>query len=111
MSWLNEEASSNIATILVTCAVFQLPMSWLNVEPKNIHGMITTFSVFQLPMSPLNDEVQQNVHSMLVTDDVSQFEMSPLNVLLPPKPWYEDVSKCHPLISSTKLVSQFVIVP
>ena len=32
MSWLNAEARENIDSISVTCAVFQLPMSWLNAE-------------------------------------------------------------------------------
>ena len=32
MSWLNAEAELNIYSILVTFSVFQLPMSWLNVE-------------------------------------------------------------------------------
>ena len=32
MLWLNAEAERNIAPISVTCAVFQLPMSWLNAE-------------------------------------------------------------------------------
>jgi hypothetical protein len=32
MSWLKAEAELNIDLISVTCAVFQLPMSWLNAE-------------------------------------------------------------------------------
>ena len=32
MSWLNAEADQNIAYIVVTFSVFQLPMSWLNAE-------------------------------------------------------------------------------
>ena len=32
MSWLNEEADSNIFSMSVTLFVFQLPMSWLNAE-------------------------------------------------------------------------------
>ena len=65
MSWLNAEAEENITFISVTCAVFQLPMSWLNAE---------------------NDEVEQNIQYMLVTEDVSQLEMSPLKAVLFPKP-------------------------
>ena len=51
MSWLNSEASKNIPYILVTCAVFQLPMSWLNAEAEeNINFISVTCAVFQLPM-------------------------------------------------------------
>ena len=34
MSWLNAEAEENIASIEVTCAVFQSPMAWLNAEAE-----------------------------------------------------------------------------
>ena len=85
MSWLNAEASLNIALIVVTCAVFQLPMSWLNAE------------------------AEENIEPMVVTFPVSHFEMSPLNVLLPPKPLSTVPS--DPFISVTKLVSQCGIVP
>ena len=34
MSWLNAEANRNIAYIVVTFPVSQLPMSWLNAEAE-----------------------------------------------------------------------------
>src|SRR6056300_1949107 len=46
---------------------------------------------------------------MVVTCAVFQFPMSPLNVLLPPKPLC--ALPVHPLISVTKLTSQFGIAP
>ena len=55
MSWLNAEADKNILSILVTCAVFQLPMAWLNAEAEeNINPIVVTCAVFQFPMSWLN---------------------------------------------------------
>jgi len=47
---------------------------------------------------------------MFVTCDVSQLEMSPLKSLPPQKPWLFQ-SSSYPLISVTKLTSQFGIVP
>jgi hypothetical protein len=110
MSWLNEDAPLNIYPILTTCAVFQLPMSWLNAEAdSNIAPISVTFSVFQLPMFWLNEDALLNIYPIVFTDDVSHFEISPLNVLLPPKPVKAFPS--DPLISVTKLVFQFGIVP
>ncbi|CAL6407945.1 unnamed protein product [Bathycoccus prasinos] len=90
MSWLNAEADLNIYPILVTWDVSQLPMSWLNAEAEfrvcNIPLILVTFDVFQLPMSWLNASAESNVRYILVTDDVSHAEISALNVLLPPKP-------------------------
>ena len=51
-------------SISVTCAVFQLPMSWLNAEAElNILYIVVTFSVFQLPMSWLNAEADKTYSS------------------------------------------------
>jgi len=91
--------------------VFQLPMSWLNAEAElNIDLIVVTCAVFQLPMSWLNAEARLNVDLMEVTFPVFHFEISALNVLLPPKPLYELIS-VYPLISVTKLTSQFGIAP
>ena len=54
MSWLNAEASRNIANISVTRAVFHPPMSWLNAEqPRNICPISVTCPVSHFEMSPL----------------------------------------------------------
>jgi len=70
-----------------------------------------TCDVFQFPMSWLKSAASVNIQAIFFTPDVSQLEMSPLNVFAYAKPWYESVSKLYPLISVTKLVSQFGIVP
>ena len=70
-------------TMLVTCETSQFPIGWLNAEALS------------------------NIANMFVTCDVSNRVISPLNVFLFPKP----ISFGYPLISVTKLTSQFGIVP
>ena len=62
MGWLKEVASLNIDSMLVTAAVFQLPMSWLNeVAPSNIDSMLVTAAVFHLPMGWLKAVAPWNI--------------------------------------------------
>ena len=52
---MNAEAEENIILISVTCAVFQLPMSWLNAEAEeNIHDIDVADAVFHFEMLPMN---------------------------------------------------------
>merc|ERR1719271_2020061 len=60
--------------MVVTLAVFQLEISWLNM-----FFMVVTLAVFQLEISWLNALAPLNISSMEVTLDVSQREMSALN--------------------------------
>ena len=108
MSWLNEATDSNIAYMSVTLDVSQLPIGWLNEEAsKNIDTMLVTCETSQFPIGWLNAEALSNIANMFVTRDVSQFVISPLNMFFSPKP----TPFGYPLISVTKLVSQFGIVP
>ena len=62
---------------VLTCAVSQLLMSWLNVLALwNMPAMFVTFAVFQSPMGWLKDVALENMAFMSVTELVSQPLMS-----------------------------------
>ena len=79
MSWLNEDAPSNIDDMLVTEAVFQRPIGWLKAAlPANIDDMLVTLAVFQPEMSWLKDDLA-NIDDMLVAATGVQFVRSLVN--------------------------------
>merc|ERR1712003_126187 len=82
---LKAAAASNIANIVVTSAVSQVPTFWLKaLAPKNMPSMSVTADVFHwLPVVPhalLNAAAPSNMFSMVVTSAV--FHLSPLVLIV-----------------------------
>merc|ERR1719271_194144 len=89
--------------MVVTLAVFQLEISWLNM-----FFMVVTLAVFQLEISWLNALAPLNISSMEVTLDVSQREMSALNCvesIVAPEPLSTPFEKSFAM-DATSLVPQ-----
>jgi len=81
MSWLNATALTNMPTMFVTCEVFHDPMSWLKaLASENMFHMLVTCPVFHDPMSWLNAAASWNMPPMSVTCAVSHAEISALNL-------------------------------
>ena len=110
MSWLNAEAERNISFISVTFSVFQLPMSWLNAEADKTYYHISHFRCVPTPnvLVERRSLIKHSIH-------ISHFLCVPLrNVAVECTFTRQSLEKhfqSYPLISSTKLVSQFGIVP
>ena len=76
----NDDASENIACIVVTLDTCHLEMSTLNdVAEANIPSMLVTRDTSHLDRSTLNDDAEWNIADMVVTLDTSHLDMSPLN--------------------------------
>jgi hypothetical protein len=86
MSWLKDEALSNMESIVVTLEVSHAPMSWLKAEASwNMPSIVVTPEVSHAPMSSLKDAAAslqssssaQNKYDMSVTPPVAHEEMWP----------------------------------
>ena len=78
--WLNDVASLNMYSILVTLDTSHFEMSPLNDSaPWNMRYILLTRDTSHFEMSPLNDCALKNMYSILVTRDTTHCEMFPLN--------------------------------
>ena len=82
IGWLNAVAPANIPCIVLTAVVVQFARGWLKLEqPLNTPCICVTCAVFQPLMSWLNAVQPLNIKYICVTCEVSHFVIFPLNTV------------------------------
>ena len=77
--WLNDIASQNIESMVVTLDTSHFDMSTLNAGAFiNMHCMLVTLETSHREMSVLNDDAPRNMPYMLFVRDTSQLPILPL---------------------------------